>query len=103
MHDNGVLQGNFDPYVKVLGKARDAYRLGDRQTTYDTVNQFMVMLETRVGDIDPHAADKLWDECYRWTPDEYHARDRHARAVGHDKLNQFEEFIRYQDERSSYN
>jgi len=103
MHDNGVLQGNFDPYVQILGQARDAYRAGDRQTTYDTVNQFMVMLETRVGDIDPHAADKLWDECYRWTPDEYHARDRHVRAVGHDKLNQFEEFIRYQDERSSYN
>ena len=103
MHDNGVLQGNFDPYVKTLAKARDAYRQGDRQTTYNTVNQFMVMLETRVGDIDPHAADKLWDECYRWTPDEYHARDRHARAVGHDKLNQFEQFIRYQDERSSFN
>ena len=103
MHDSGVLQGNFDPYVQTLAKARDAYRQGDRQTTYDTVNQFMVMLETRVGDIDPHAADKLWDECYRWTPDEYHARDRHVRAVGHDKLNKYEEFIRYQDERSSFN
>src|SRR5690348_854533 len=58
MHDNGVLQGNFNPYVKTLAKARDAYRQGDRQTTYDTVNQFMVMLETRVGDIDPHRSEE---------------------------------------------
>jgi hypothetical protein len=101
MHDNGVLQGNYDPYVEILGKARDAYRLGDRKTTYDTVNQFMVMLEARVGDIDPHAGDKLWDECYRWTPNEYHDRDKHARAVGHEKLNQFEEFIRNMDEKAS--
>src|SRR5919107_1090087 len=53
MHDNGVLQGNFDPYVKMLAKARDAYRQGDRQTTYDTVNHFMAMLGNRGGGIHP--------------------------------------------------
>jgi hypothetical protein len=24
MHDNGVLRGNYDPYVEILAKARDA-------------------------------------------------------------------------------
>jgi hypothetical protein len=43
----------------------------------------------------------LRDECYRWTPNEYHDRDKHARAVGHEKLNQFEEFIRNMDEKAS--
>jgi hypothetical protein len=101
MHDNGVLRGNFDPYVETMAKARDAYRVGDKQATYDTVNRFMVMLEARVGDIDPHAADTLWDACYRWTPNEYHARDRHARAIGHDKLDKVEEFIRHMEEKAS--
>lgn len=101
MHDNGVLRGNYDPYVEVLAKARDSYRLGDRQTTYDTVNQFMAMLEARVGGIDPHAADQLWDACYRWTPNEYHARDRHVRAMGHEELNKAEEFLRHMEEKAS--
>ena len=101
MHDNGLLRGNYTPYVEVLSKARDAYRLGDRQTTYDTVNQFMVMLEARVGEIDPHNADMLWDQCYRWTPNEYHARDRHTRAMGHEELNKAEEFLRNMEEKAS--
>ena len=101
MADSGVIRGNFEPYVAVMASAREAYRGGERTKTYDAVNQFMTMLETRVGDIDPHAADTLWDTCYRWTPDEYHARDRHVRALGHDQLNKWEEFMRHMDEKAS--
>lgn len=101
MHDNGVLRGNYDPYVEVMGKARDAYRSGDRLTTYNAVNEFMAMLEARVGGIDSHAADTLWDACYRWTPNEYPARDRHARAMGPQELDKVEGFIRNMEEKAS--
>ena len=102
MADNGVIRGNFEPYVEKMLTAREAYRAGDRQTTYNTVNQFMTMLEARVGEIDPHAADSIWNACYRWTPDQYHARDRHVRAVGKEELHRLEEFMRYQDEKASH-
>ena len=45
--------------------------------------------------------DELWDQCYRWTPNEYHARDRHTRAMGHEELNKAEEFLRNMEEKAS--
>jgi hypothetical protein len=54
----------------------------------------MVMLEARVGGIDQHSADALWDYCYRVTPDEFHARDRHVRAKGAEDVKAYENFIR---------
>jgi hypothetical protein len=98
--DKGVIEGNFDPFLKQMAKVREDHRAGDRRATYEGVNTFMVMLEARVGGIDPHSADALWDFCYRVTPDEFHARDRHIRAKGAEDVKKYEEFIRDMEERA---
>ncbi len=96
-----LIPGNFQPYLNHLIKVRSSYRAGDRNATYDGVNQFMAMLEARVGEVDAHSADALWEFCYRVTPDEYHARDRHVRAKGEAGVKQAEEFMRNMEERAS--
>jgi hypothetical protein len=96
-----VIAGNFEPYLQQMIKVRDTYRAGDRSATYDGVNQFMAMLEARVGEVDPHTADALWDFCYRVTPDEYHARDRHVRAKGEAEVKKAEQFLRDMEERAA--
>lgn len=98
--EKGVITGDFDPYLKQMGKVREDHRAGDRRATYDGVNTFMVMLEARVGGIDGHSADALWDYCYRVTPDEFHARDRHVRAKGAEDVKNYENFIRDMEERA---
>jgi hypothetical protein len=62
---------------------------------------FMVMLEARVGGMDGHSADALWGYCYRVTPDEFHARDRHIRTKGAEDVKNYENFIRHMEERAS--
>jgi hypothetical protein len=99
--EKGIIPGNFDPYLKQMAKVREDHRAGDRRAAYEGVNTFMVMLEARVGGIDSHSADALWDFCYRVTPDEYHARDRHVRAKGAEDVKKYEEFIRDMEERAS--
>jgi hypothetical protein len=99
--EKGIITGDFDPYLKQMGKVREDHRAGDRRATYDGVNTFMVMLEARVGGIDGHSADALWDFCYRVTPDEFHARDRHVRAKGAEDVKNYEDFIRNMEERAS--
>ena len=99
--EKGVIPGDFDPFLKQLSKVREDHRAGDRQATYEGVNTFMVMLEARVGGIDAHSADALWDFCYKVTPDEFHARDRHVRAKGAEDVKKYEEFIRDMEERAS--
>ncbi|MCC2642450.1 MAG: exported protein of unknown function [Nitrospira sp.] len=99
--EKNLIPGNFQPYVDQTSKVRELYRAGNRSGTYDGVNQLMVMLEARVGGIDAHSADALWDFCYRVTPDEYHARDRHIRAKGADEVKKHEEFMRDMEERAS--
>ncbi|HMU54433.1 MAG TPA: hypothetical protein PKA61_05485 [Nitrospira sp.] len=96
-----VIEGNFQPYLDQMIKVRNNYRTGDRRATYDGVNQFMTMLEVRVGGVDAHSAEALWNFCYRVTPDEYHARDRHVRAKGEAEVNKEEEFLRDMEERAS--
>jgi hypothetical protein len=98
--EQGAVAGDFRPYLGQLVKAREAYRSGDHQGTYHRINEYMVMLETRVGEIDPHVAEALWDHCYQVTPDRYHARDRHVRAHGAEELRKYEEFIRQMEERA---
>lgn len=98
--EKGVITGDFDPYLKQMGKVREDHRAGDRRATYEGVNTFMVMLEARVGGIDGHSADALWDFCYRVTPDEFHARDRHVRAKGAEDVKNYENFIRDMEERA---
>jgi len=97
-----VIGGDFQPYLNHMAKVRNAYRAGDRRATYEGVNQFMTMLETRVGGVDAHSADALWDFCYRVTPDEYHARDRHVRAKGEAEVKKVEEFWRNLEERAAH-
>jgi hypothetical protein len=97
-----VIPGTFQPYLEQIIKVRDTYRTGDRRGTYDRVNQLMAMLEARVGGVDAHSADALWDFCYRVTPDEYHARDRHVRAKGEAEVKKAEEFIRNMEERAAH-
>ncbi len=99
--EKSLIPGNFEAYVEQMRKVRELYRTGNRRATYGGVNQLMVMLEARVGDIDPHSADALWDFCYRVTPDEYHARDRHIRAKGADEVKKHEDFMRDMEERAS--
>lgn len=99
--EKGIIPGDFEPYLKQMGQVRDAHRAGDRGGAYEGVNTFMVMLEARVGGIDAHSANALWDFCYRVTPDEFHARDRHVRAKGANEVKKWEEFIRDMDERAS--
>jgi hypothetical protein len=99
--EKGIIPGDFDPYLKQMAKVREDHRAGDRRATYDGVNTFMVMLEARVGGIDQHSADALWDYCYRVTPDEFHARDRHVRAKGAEDVKAYEDFIRDMEERAS--
>jgi hypothetical protein len=99
--EKGIITGDFDPYLKQMGKVREDHRAGDRRATYEGVNTFMVMLEARVGGIDAHSADALWDYCYRVTPDEFHARDRHVRAKGAEDVMSYENFIRDMEERAS--
>jgi hypothetical protein len=99
--EKGIIPGDFDPYLRQMAKVREDHRAGDRRATYDGVNTFMVMLEARVGGIDQHSADALWDFCYRVTPDEFHARDRHVRAKGAEDVKNYEEFIRNMEERAS--
>jgi hypothetical protein len=99
--EKGVIPGDFDPFLKQLGKVREDHRAGNRQATYEGVNTFMVMLEARVGGIDAHSADALWDFCYKVTPDEFHARDRHVRAKGAEDVKKYENFIRDMEERAS--
>lgn len=96
-----LIPGNYQPYLNHLIKVRNSYRAGDRNATYDGVNQFMTMLEARVGELDGHSADALWEFCYRVTPDEYHARDRHVRAKGEAGVKQAEQFMRDMEERAS--
>jgi hypothetical protein len=99
--EKGVIGGDFDPYLKQMSRVREAHRAGDRRAAYEGVNTFMVMLEARVGGIDTHSANALWDFCYRVTPDEFHARDRHVRAKGADELQKHEDFIRDMEERAA--
>ncbi len=99
--EKSLIPGNFEAYVEQMRKVRELYRTGNRRATYDGVNQLMVMLEARVGGIDAHSADALWDFCYRVTPDEYHARDRHIRAKGADEVKKHEDFMRDMEERAS--
>ena len=81
MAEKNLIPGSFQAYVDQTSKIRELHRArNQRSATYDGVNQLMVMLEARVGGIDAHSADALWDFCYRVTPDEFHARDRHIRA-----------------------
>ena len=96
-----MISGDLDPYLQQMSKVRQAHRAGDRHATYEGVNTFMVMLEARVGGIDSHTADALWDYCYQVTPHDLHARDRHVRAIGADQVNQYEAFIRNMEERAS--
>jgi hypothetical protein len=96
-----LIPGNYQPYLNHLIKVRNSYRAGDRNATYEGVNQFMTMLEARVGELDGHSADALWEFCYRVTPDEYHARDRHVRAKGEAGVKQAEQFMRDMEERAS--
>ena len=99
--EKNLIPGNFEAYVEQMRKVRELHRTGNRRATYDGVNQLMVMLEARVGGIDAHSADALWDFCYRVTPDEYHARDRHIRAKGADEVKKHEDFMRDMEERAS--
>jgi hypothetical protein len=99
--EKNLIPGTFEAYIEQMRKVRELYRTGNRRATYDGVNQLMVMLEARVGGIDVHSADALWDFCYRVTPDEYHARDRHVRAKGADEVQKHEEFMRDMEERAS--
>ncbi len=100
MAEKNLIPGSFQAYVDQTSKVRELHRAGNRRATYDGVNQLMVMLEARVGGIDEHSADALWDFCYRVTPDEFHARDRHIRAKGADEVREHEEFIRNMEERA---
>ncbi len=97
-----LIPGNYQPYLAQMIKVRNTYRAGDRNATYDGVNQFMAMLEARVGELDGHSADALWDFCYRVTPDEYHARDRHVRSKGEDHVKKTEDSIRDMEERAAH-
>lgn len=99
--EKNLIPGNFEAYVEQMRKVRELHRTGNRRATYDGVNQLMVMLEARVGGIDAHSADALWDFCYRVTPDEFHARDRHIRAKGADEVKKHEDFMRDMEERAS--
>ncbi len=100
MAEKNLIPGSFHAYVDETSKIRELHRAGNRRATYDGVNALMVMLETRVGGIDEHSADALWDFCYRVTPDEFHARDRHVRAKGADTVKKHEEFMRNMEERA---
>lgn len=100
MAEKNLIPGTFQAYVDQTSKIRELHRGGNRRATYDGVNQLMVMLEARVGGIDEHSADALWDFCYRVTPDEFHARDRHIRAKGADTVREHEEFMRNMEERA---
>jgi hypothetical protein len=100
LSDKGVIPGNYQPYLEQMAKVRELHRTGNRRATYDGVNEFMVMLEARVGGIDGHSADAIWDFCYRVTPDEFHARDRHVKAKGGDEIKRWEEMMRDMEERA---
>lgn len=100
MAEKNLIPGSFQAYVDQTSKIRELYRSGDRRATYDGVNALMVMLEARVGGVDEHSANALWDFCYRVTPDEFHARDRHIRAKGADTVKEHEEFMRNMEERA---
>ncbi len=100
MAEKNLIPGSFQAYVDQTSKIRELHRAGNRRATYDGVNALMVMLEARVGGIDEHSADALWDFCYRVTPDEFHARDRHVRAKGADTVKEHEEFMRNMEERA---
>lgn len=100
MAEKSLIPGSFQPYVDQTSKIRELHRSGNRRATYDGVNALMVMLEARVGGIDEHSAEALWDFCYRVTPDEFHARDRHIRAKGADTVKDHEEFMRNMEERA---
>ncbi|HXF94369.1 MAG TPA: hypothetical protein VNK46_16580 [Nitrospiraceae bacterium] len=100
--EKGVIAGDFKPYLDKLIEAREAYRTGKHEKTYESINQFMAMLEARVGGIDDRTADAIWNYCYQVTPDRYHARDRHARAIGQDELKKQEEFLRNMEERAAH-
>lgn len=97
-----VIDGDFQPYLDQMIKVRNFHRAGDRQATREGVNQFMTMLEARVGGVDANSADALWDFCYQVTPDEYHARDRHVRAKGEAEVKKVEEFWRNMEERAAH-
>lgn len=100
MAEKNLIPGSFQPYVEQTSKIRELHRSGNRRATYDGVNALMVMLEARVGGIDEHSADALWDFCYRVTPDEFHARDRHIRARGAESVKEHEDFMRNMEERA---
>jgi hypothetical protein len=100
MAEKNLIPGSFEAYVNQTSKIRELHRAGNRRATYDGVNELMVMLEARVGGIDEHSADALWDFCYRVTPDEFHARDRHIRAKGAETVKEHEEFMRNMEERA---
>lgn len=100
MAEKNLIPGSFQSYVDQTSKIRELHRSGNRRATYDGVNALMVMLEARVGGIDEHSADALWDFCYRVTPDEFHARDRHIRAKGAETVKEHEDFMRNMEERA---
>ncbi len=103
LSEKGALAGDFQPYLTKLVEARASYQVGDHERTYQHINDYMVMLEARVGGVDARAAEALWDLCYQVTPDRYHARDRHVRAHGAAALRQYEEFIQTIQERARRN
>lgn len=100
MAEKSLIPGDFQAYVDQTSKIRELHRSGNRRATYEGVNALMVMLEARVGGIDEHSAEALWDFCYRVTPDEFHARDRHIRAKGAETVKQHEDFMRNMEERA---
>jgi hypothetical protein len=99
--EKGLISGDLDPYLQQMIKVRQAHRTGDRRATYEGVNTFMVMLEARVGGIDAHTADGLWDYCYKVTPHDLHDRARHVRAHGAEEVAKYEKSIRDMEERAS--
>lgn len=100
--EKGIITGNFKPYLDKLVEAREAYGTGNHEKAYESINQFMTMLEARVGGIDGRTADAIWNYCYQVTPDRYHARDRHVRALGKEEYKKQEEFLRDMEERAAH-
>lgn len=69
--------GSFDPYIGQVTLVRSLYDRGDWNGSYMAMNRLMDMLEVREGDINPKAADAIWDYCYEVTPPALHDVKRH--------------------------
>ncbi len=68
----------WDLYVNQMREVETAYRKGDVQTTYVTMNRFMDMLEAREGGIPAQPAHELFNLCNFVTPPAFHDVTRHA-------------------------